>query len=249
MLSGSQQLRALILLNGSPLEESVLNVVWPRGEGGLSHPRICADGAANLLYEGCNTAVSGNEVLKNESRVRIPTHIVGDLDSIREDVRQHYKALGVDVICRPSENSNDFHKSLKIALEANPGADDTVPIVVAGGLGGRMDQLLGNFNELYCCGQKGLRVYWMSGQNFATVLGAGRHQIHIDLQKAGPICGLIPIGGRVRSVTTTGLKWNVSNQEMAFGVGNLISTSNQVVDASVHIEVSDPILWTLQVDM
>ena len=63
----------------------------------------------------------------------------------------------------------------------------------------------------------------------------------------GPHCGLIPVGGAVQRVTTTGLTWNLSGQRLAFG--ELVSSSNLLQDDVVSIETSDPVLWTVEVEL
>jgi thiamine pyrophosphokinase len=47
-----------------------------------------------------------------------------------------------------------------------------------------------------------------------------------EVEGRNPTCGLLPIGGRVEAVTTTGLKWNLDHQALDFA--GLVSSSNQV---------------------
>ena len=63
-------------------------------------------------------------------------------------------------------------------------------------------------------------------------------------------CGLVPLSsggsaGKATIATTSGLKWNLKEQELAFG--SIISTCNQLDLASgpeeVRIELSHPALW------
>jgi hypothetical protein len=55
--------------------------------------RVCADGAANRLFDA---SVSRPHLLP-------PQAIVGDFDSARPDVLQHYERLGCAVARRPSQ--------------------------------------------------------------------------------------------------------------------------------------------------
>jgi thiamine pyrophosphokinase len=75
--------------------------------------------------------------------------------------------------------------------------------------------------------------------------------IRPDVEIEGPICGLLPMAGKCRSATTTGLRWNLEKQ--ALEMGGLISTSNEFASPSpsassrevvVTVENSDPLLWT-----
>ena len=62
----------------------------------------------------------------------------------------------------------------------------------------------------------------------------------------GPTCGLLPLGGPVRSITTSGLQWNLQGENLQLGVR--ISSSNAVLpcSAEVVVETSDSVLWTIQ---
>lgn len=92
---------------------------------------------------------------------QLPNIIVGDLDSIRPSVRQHYETLGVSIIQDPDQYSTDFTKCLKhlnnhaaeiITASPNSSPSDlqsTLEIVILGGLGGRVDQAFSQIHHLY----------------------------------------------------------------------------------------------------
>lgn len=107
---------------------------------------------------------------------QIPDEICGDLDSIREEVKEYYKERGVIITHMPSQDETDFMKCVRrIGLaydvsknrrdddagldSSSSGTDNTssstttrrrfFDIMVLGGLGGRVDQAFSIVQQLY----------------------------------------------------------------------------------------------------
>lgn len=108
-----------------------------------------------------------------------------------------------------------------------------------------MDQTLANINSLYTEVEKGVAMMWLDDGHVTFALGRGVHEIHVDLAREGPTCGLLPVGKAVERVSTSGLEWNLDEGEMAFG--GLISSSNAFKESVVRVSTSDTILWTHEV--
>lgn len=229
-LDGTFQPGAVIILNGEPLEPSVLDAVWPPSLATPACPVLCADGGANLLHTLLTSPSGGAR--------RAPTHIVGDLDSLTASTRAYFVARGASVLERPDQDANDFEKALTVVDDAGGS-----PVAVLGGMAGRLDQTLANVQQLYCAAGRGLHVVWISGRNLACVLPPG---VHVVEAPTGSKCGLLPVAGPVREVRTAGLRWNI-NGSLAFGPGGLVSSSNETAAARLEVETSDAMLWTVEV--
>lgn len=226
-LFGPSGVSATVLLNGPPVPAALLALVPAASKG---RPVVAADGAADMI--------------RASAPHLIPSHIVGDMDSATPASVAHFRSLGTDVVVRPSLSSHDFSKAMQVAIERRRG--EAAPVLVLGGQpgGGRLDQFFGNVQELCARAEQGVDVWWVSKQSVSMVLAPGRHRIAIDPTREGPMCGILPIGAPVAKVTTKGLRWNLTDQETRFGDGGLVSSSNEVVDAAVHVETSGTLLWT-----
>ena len=94
-----------------------------------------------------------------------------------------------------------------------------------------------------------------SDETLAVLVPAGKKvEIMVPFQddlntsiREGPTCGLVPMGSKVDSITTSGLKWNLENSETEFG--GLLSTSNHVVgdNGMITVETTQPIFFTAEV--
>lgn len=223
---------AFVLLNGPSVSQSLLSLLRTTS---VHHPVIVADGAADLI--------------RSAQPHLVPSHIVGDMDSATSDAIEHFRAKGTRIVSKPNQYANDFAKSMEVAVEHRTNTED--PILVLGGQpgSGRLDHFFGNIQELCVRAEQGVDVWWLGDRTASMVLSPGKHYIAVDPTREGPMCGLVPVAGAVKHVTTDGLRWNFTNQETRFGTGGVISSSNQITDAAISVETSGPLLWTCDVDV
>ena len=184
----------------------------------------------------------------------LPHVILGDLDSLRPDVRLYYLSQRVKIIHKADQDSTDFTKCLDYirAQEATrrAGTHSFDPleqhnIVVLGSLSGRLDQAFATLQPLLkaqyqsaglVCNEQMILV---APEGVAFVLKPGRNRIHTPLVGKGlaKYVGIIPLGTTAR-ITTEGLEWDVHDWETC--MGGDVSTSNHIVADVVNVHVSLP---------
>ena len=82
---------------------------------------------------------------------------------------------------------------------------------MSGSHGGRLDQSLAILNTLYKHTKSSETPLFLIAHDTLTfVLSPGRHKIYVNTGLEGSFCGLIPLGDPCRSITTTGLAYNLS---------------------------------------
>ena len=70
---------------------------------------LCADGGANRIYHAFDTS---------EERAQFrPDVIIGDLDSVEEEVCKFFEEHGTRVYKNPNQDTTDLEKSLQYVLE------------------------------------------------------------------------------------------------------------------------------------
>lgn len=228
---------ALVLLNSPNLlagerDRLLFSQMWS-----LAKVRICADGAANRLFD-----FLGNECFR---ATHMPDLIRGDLDSLRGDVRSFYEGRGVSVERDGCQDTHDMDKCLK-ALEEYSSlrkgvAAEEMKVVVLGAFGGRMDHVMANLNMLFCRRAFG-RMVLLSSDSLAMFLPPGEHLVHPNRAMEGPTCALVPLGAPCPRVTTSGLRWNLSEGELRFG--GLVSTSNEFGEDPVRVRTEGAgVVW------
>ncbi|KAF9270774.1 thiamine pyrophosphokinase [Marasmius fiardii PR-910] len=221
--------RVLIILN-QPFSFPLLHRLWKS-----THWHCCADGGANRL-------VSSAEARATKF---IPDLIKGDLDSLRSDVQDYYASKGVPVIRDSDQDSTDLMKCINVVEEKERIDGQQYEILILGGLAGRLDQTIHLLSFLHKLRKKRGKVQAITDDNIGWVLNEGEHHIRIDHDTLGPTCGLLPVGIDCTILSTTGLKWNLTDHPSSFD--GIISTSNHLVPGQdVWIKTSKPIWWTME---
>ncbi|KAI0734209.1 thiamine pyrophosphokinase [Fomitopsis betulina] len=249
--SAAARQHALIVLN-QPFSFPLLRTLWQACSW-----RCCADGGGNRLHD----LLQGS----GERELYRPNLIKGDLDSLRDDVREYYASNGVPVIYDLDQYSTDLMKCIHALEERDAAAGTESDLIILGGLSGRLDQTVHTLSLLHKLRTGRRRIYAVTDDNLAWVLDEvrlplvrrtstehpstppqGTHQITVNHAVFGPTCGLLPVGVDATVLTTTGLRWNLTDAESSFG--GLVSTSNHLVpeEKVVTITTSRPIWWTME---
>lgn len=229
---------------------------------------ICADGGANRLYDYFSDPDIRHQY--------IPDFIVGDLDSLRVDVRSYYSSVGTSILPQYSQYSTDFMKAVKIAVLANSdlhhllkgkiaeedglsdlanSAKDFSPfsMYVLGGIGGRFDQLFHSINHLYCMHTEYPHVttFLVTDSDIIFLAPKGKTFIGYPdrkwLNEEDPQPKCgILPIGHPAILTTQGLKYDVANWPTS--VGGNVSTSNAVVgDTGFEILSTDTVVVSIEI--
>ncbi|KAJ7707769.1 thiamine pyrophosphokinase Thi80 [Mycena rosella] len=223
--------RALVILN-QPFSEGLFLRLWSSSQW-----HCCADGGANRLFDVVDSA---------QRTLFLPDLIKGDLDSIRNDVKDFYISHGVPVVEDADQDSTDLMKCVSAVQDLETEQQSEYDIVLLGGLSGRLDQTIHTLSYLHKLRKTRKRIFAVTDDNVGWVLDGGEHIIHIDHSILGPTCGLLPVGIASTLLSTTGLRWNLWNQPSSFD--GLVSTSNHLVptEDTVWIRTSNPIWWTAE---
>ncbi|GAA5834870.1 hypothetical protein JCM11251_002047 [Rhodosporidiobolus azoricus] len=250
----SDQPNALIVLNSPLPPQPLFRKLWA-----AASVRYCADGGANRLFErfvkGKGKAEAGedgwDEEVDGEEQNWLPDLVLGDLDSLREDVRTYYDGKGVLVESDPDEFSTDLGKNVTRLSQHEKTTQQPHQLIIIGGLSGRLDQTIHTLHAVWLLAEqeKRERVWVVGRESAAMVLGKGKHRLTIDLSTFGKTCGVLPLGSSEAFVTTTGLEWNLGPTDYMYptSLATAVSTSNHLVQENVTVETDVPVIWTMEV--
>jgi thiamine pyrophosphokinase len=161
--------------------------------------------------------------------------IVGDLDSIDPATLMAFP----DATIHDHPVDKDA-TDLELALQLVAADSDVSRVVVIGGSGGRLDHFLANAATLSSPSLAHVDVVWIAHPGRVTVV----HDIARLHGSVGEQVSLVPIGGDVQGVRTTGLRWPLDDETLAFGSSR--GVSNELVKAVATVAITDGVLLAVQ---
>ena len=173
---------------------------------------------------GFNIAVDGG-IRHLRALNIIPDILIGDLDSVSEQDLTWCKNLQVEIHQYPKEkDQTDFELALDYALKKSRGK-----IVIFGALGGRIDHTLANIGLLGNPDYADRDIRILTNTEYIYFL----YSPTTIKGNIGDIISLIPWGGPVLGVTTTGLHYPLSEEDLlpdrSRGISNVMSTTEAII--------------------
>jgi len=258
--------KLVVVVLNQPLELPcrLYSVLWQN-----SSFHVGADGGANRLRD----LNSLSPDLRGNLGYDLDT-VIGDLDSIRPDVKEYWLETGTEVIHDPDQYSTDFEKAVKYVklfevpssaeltpsrvkerqatLQAAKKDKSTKDIVCIGGLGGRVDQGMSQLHHLYKFQEDPLyrsgKMFLLSSEAITFVLKSGKHRIKV--REVDP--NQRPILGNHIGIIPLKEASRITTRGLKWDVtdwqteiGGQLSTSNHVEEEWVTIETTKDVLFTI----
>lgn len=180
---------------------------------------ICCDGGSNHAY---------NMDLKVD-------YIIGDLDSIKEDVISHYKSLDVKFKQFPTKkDQTDMELGIYLASTLKAKRIDFI-----GALGGRIDHTIANINILSYIKDLKIEARIISEKEIIYFIRNEKINIKGEI---GELLSIIPINNDAKNITLEGLEYPLKDATMKYslplGISNVFIKNEcmiQVLDGSLLI--------------
>jgi len=157
-----------------------------------------------------------------------PTHIVGDFDSLEQEILEYYtRDPKVTIrIFNPIKDQTDTEIALRLGIELN-----SSEIWLLGGNGARVDHTISNIQSLMIPLKAGIPCVMADAHNQIRLLREGT-RIRKD-EMFGTYLSFFPLGSAVRGLTITGVKYPLTNFDMK--PDDSLGVSNEILDEEAVI--------------
>jgi thiamine pyrophosphokinase len=164
---------------------------------------------------------------------------IGDFDSVAPHALDAARDAGAAIDEHPAvKDATD----LELALDRAIGLRDPAAthVHVLGGHGGRLDHLLANVLLLARDAYAGVTLTAQMGLGRVTVIRTSS----VLAGPVGDLVTLLPVGGPARAVTTTGLLYPLTGEDLE--PGSTRGVSNELVDDTARIDIAGGVLLAIQ---
>lgn len=201
-----------VIISGGTLDESLVNRILDKTD----RPCIIGvDRGVEFLYR--------HKIL--------PSYMVGDFDSLPEEIMNYYKERG-DVPIRaynPVKDASDTEIAVRLGVTLG-----SEHMIILGATGGRLDHLWANVQSLTIPFMAGVEAVILDVQNRIRLIGNETHLLKGDAY--GPYFSLFPLGETVRGLNIRGAKYPLRNHTLI--PCDSLCVSNEFEEDEVIIDFS-----------
>lgn len=158
----------------------------------------------------------------------VPTHIVGDFDSVNQEVISYYKK-NMDIPIRefnPVKDATDTEIAVRLSVELG-----VKELWILGATGSRLDHVWGNIQTLVIAHEAGVKAYILDKNNKITLI-----ERKASLRKKdafGTYFSVFPLNGNVDSFSIQGAKYPLENYTLS--PCDSLCVSNEIEEDEVKI--------------
>lgn len=169
----------------------------------------------------------------------MPDVIVGDFDSVGNEALTYFQNQEQMDIHMLKAEKDDTDTEYAIRFAISKGA---TKITILGGIGSRMDHVLGNISLLGIGLQNKVSIEILDSHNKIRMIDS---KLSIDKDKQyGKFLSVIPISEKVKGLTISGVKYPLDNYEMSRF--NTLGISNEIVDDVATISLKKGIVLVVE---
>lgn len=171
----------------------------------------------------------------------VPTHIVGDFDTLEPEILDWYKNHTHIEIRKfnPVKDSTDTQIAIEMALDLQSDS-----ITILGATGTRLDHVLGNIQTMYLALEKNVPCQILDSHNRIQLI-RNRYCIRKE-EQYGTYFSLIPLTTDVTDVTIRGAKYPLEQYYFSVLGSGSLGISNEIVDEQTEIRIGNGIMILIE---
>lgn len=163
----------------------------------------------------------------------IPNHIIGDFDSIDEEILKKYKNEKTHIYkLQPEKDYTDTDEAIKLAIKLK-----TKKITMVGTTGTRLDHTISNIQNLKIALEDNVDCKIIDNNNEITLINK---TTKIKKDNNYKYISLLPLTLNVKGITLRGFKYPLCDKILE--IGESIGISNEQIEDEAIIELKEGIL-------
>jgi thiamine pyrophosphokinase len=195
--------------------------------------------SARVRQEQYSMMIAADSGLAAADRLNLPLDfIVGDFDSVSEEVLKKYKELSTPIETFPREkDKTDTQIAIELALEHK-----ATSLEIIGATGSRLDHVLANIHLLLLPLQLQVDAFIVDRNN-KIYLKKESFVLQKDKQ-FGNYVSLLPFSEKVRDLSLKGFKYPLN--KVVLTTGNSLGISNEILEVEASVEFTEGILLVIE---